>query len=201
MRDGMHAALTSAFFSSARNCGAAAALFLTSVALAGKSASTPGEASNSRQSQKPTHGGWQIECVVSGKGEATSLTTADAKLNYALPRGVTSFIIHLSAPEQQRCFTLVNENTAAKGNLSIAVSKEHLPADSPRWSTVNGSIRFRHKRLFTISLVGIEANYVKLTFQVESPDRTALRGFRSAHQTVCAVPEPLPPLFDQQLPD
>lgn len=120
---------------------------------------------------------------------------ADAKINYALPSGVTSFIIHLSALAQQRYFTLVNENTTAAGRLSIAVSKERLPAGSPKWSTVGRSIRFRHKRLFSVSLVGIEANYVKLTFKVERPDRTALRSFRFAYPTVSAGPGTLPPLF------
>jgi hypothetical protein len=191
----MHPASTSAFFSSARRCGATASLFLTSVSLAGNSPLTPGEPADSGHVQKPTNGGWQIECVASGREAATNLTMADAKINYALPRGVTSFIIHLSAPAQQRCFTLVNENTAAEGKLSIAVSKERLPAGSPKWSAVGRSIPFRHKRLFTVSLVGIEANYVKLTFQVESPDRTALRGFPFARQAVCAVSEPLPLLF------
>ena len=190
----MHSASTNAFFSSARRFVATASLFLTSVSLAGSTPLTP-EPADSSQNQRPTNGGWQIECVASGRREATNLTMADAKINYALPCGVTSFIIHLSAPEQQRCFTLVNENTAAEGKLSIAVSKKRLPAGSPKWSTVGRSIRFRHKRLFTVSLVGIEANYVKLTFQVESPDRTAARGFPFAHQAVCAVSERLPPLF------
>ena len=191
----MHPASTSAFLSSARRFGAAASLFLTSIALVGNSPLTPGKPTDSDQNQKPTNLGWQIECVASGKGEATNLTMADAKINYALSRGVTSFIIRLSAPAPPRCFTLVNENTAAEGKLSIAVSKERLPAASPKWSAVGRSIRFRHKRLFTVSLVGIEANYVKLTFQVEEPDRTALPSFRFARQTVCAGPGTLPPLF------
>ena len=191
----MHLATTSAFLSSARRFGAAASLLLTSVTLADNSPLTPGKPAESGQNQKPTNPDWQIECVASGRGAATNLTMADAKVNYALPRGMTSFIIQLSATAQQRCFTLVNENTAAEGKLSIAVSKERLPADSPKWNTVGRPIRFRHKRLFTVSLVGIEANYVKLTFQVERPDRTALRSFRFAYPTVCAVTGTLPPLF------
>src|SRR6266446_2029203 len=92
------------------------------------------------------------------------------KRSYALPRGATLFIIRLTGPAQNRSFTFVNENAAAEGELLIAVSSQSLMADSPKWSTVEGAIRFRHKRLFRVSLVGIEANYVRLIFRVEAPN-------------------------------
>ena len=63
----------------------------------------------------------------------------------------------------------VNENAAAEGQLLIAVSNQPLVADSPLWSAVEGAIRFRHKRLFTVSLVGVEAKYV----QADLPGRGA----------------------------
>jgi hypothetical protein len=91
------------------------------------------------------------------------------KTSCALPRGATSFIIRLTGRAQNRSFNFVNENAAAEEELLIAVSDQSLVADTPRWSTVKGTIRFRHKRLFTVSLVGIEANFLRLSFRVEAP--------------------------------
>jgi len=53
--------------------------------------------------------------------------------------------------------------------------------DSPLWSAVEGAIRFRHKRLFAVSLVGVEAKYVRLTFQVEVPDGDTKNDFSADH--------------------
>jgi hypothetical protein len=175
----MERASTCVFSISARKLCAAGSLFLTSIALAGQNAPLPEPAADLGQNLKPASG-WEIECVASGSTKATSLTMADAKINYALPRGVTTFIIRLAAPAAERCFTVVNGNAAAAGKLSIAVSSERLDAESPKWSTVGGAINFRHKRLFAVSLVGVAANYVKLTFQVDEPDRIARRDLRVA---------------------
>ncbi len=101
------------------------------------------------------------------------LTTADAPLNYALPRGTSSFVIRLANPEAKRCFTFVNENSVADGQLSIAVSDRQLAAESPLWSTVAGAISFRRKRRFALSLVGVDANYVRLTFNVGDTQKIA----------------------------
>ncbi len=99
----------------------------------------------------------------------------DAEIRYALPRGITSFIIHLAAPGQRRCFTLVNENMAAEGKLSIATSNVRLAANNPSWRVVDGAVPFRHKRLFALSLIGVEAKFVKLTFQVDNLEKTTRR--------------------------
>jgi hypothetical protein len=94
------------------------------------------------------------------------LTTSDAPFNYVLPPGTSSFVIRLANLEGKRCFTFVNENAATDGRLSIAVSDRQLAAESPLWSTVEGTIPFRQKRRFALSLVGVDANYVRLTFDV-----------------------------------
>jgi hypothetical protein len=131
-----------ALLQQARRLGAAGLFFLGSVALAGSDSAILGR----------------------------SLTINGMTTSYALPRGATSFIIRLPGLAKDRSFTFVNENAAAKGQLLIAVSNQPLVADSPLWSAVEGAIRFRHKRLFRLSLVGVEAKYVRLTFQVEVPD-------------------------------
>jgi hypothetical protein len=181
----METALTIALLSFAQRFCAAGSLLLVSVALAGNEAPLPSEAANSDRNLSPTNGGWKVKCVTPGKTEVTSLTMDGAKINYALPRGVTSFIIRLAVPAQQRCITFVNENAAAEGRLSIAVANERLAADNPRWSVVDGAIRFRHKRRFALSLDGIEAHYVKLTFEVDSLEGVATRDFGFAQRGGC----------------
>jgi hypothetical protein len=73
-------------------------------------------------------------------------------------------------------FTFVNENAAARGELKIAVSNYRLPASSSKWTEVEGVIPFARKRLFNLSLLGIEAKYVKLSFHVENEGRIAALG-------------------------
>ena len=96
-------------------------------------------------------------------------TVHGTKTTYALPCTSTSFVIRLHHRVQDGKLIFVNENAAANGELSIAVSNKLLAADSPHWSTVEGKIRFRNKRLVTLSLVGVEAKYVRVKFQVEGP--------------------------------
>jgi hypothetical protein len=170
----MDSASTNAFFAFLREFCATGSLFLTSFVFAGQNAPLPGQAAALGQNLKAANSS-RIECFASGSARTTSMTMADAKIKYTLPRGVTTFIIRLAAPAEKRCFTVVNGNAAAAGKLSIAVSNERLAAGSPKWSEVAGAINFRHKRLFALSLVGIAANYVKLTFQVDDPDRLAQR--------------------------
>lgn len=92
-------------------------------------------------------------------------------LTYALPAGTTSLIIRLMASAQDRNVTVVNRNVATDGKLSIAVSDRLLAAESSKWQPVGGTIPFRHKRLFRVSLVGVEAKFVRLKFQVEASSR------------------------------
>jgi len=137
----------------ARRLGAAGMFFLGSVLLAGNNSPLLGR----------------------------SLSINGIQTAYALPRGATSFVIRLPGPAKDRSLYFVNQNAAAQGQLLIAVSNQPLLADSPFWSAVEGAIRFRHKRLFAVSLVGVEAKYVRLTFQVEVPDRGTKNDFSAAH--------------------
>src|SRR4029077_16177797 len=70
----------------------------------------------------------------------------------------------------------VNENAAARGDLKIAVSNYRLPAKSAKWTEVEGVIPFARKRLFNLSLLGVEAKYVRLSFHVENEGRIAALG-------------------------
>ena len=98
-----------------------------------------------------------------------------AQINHHLRHGRWSFVVPVAVKDGQRSVTFVNKNIAAEGTLSIAVSNRLLSSDSPFWNDVEGTVSFRHKRLFAFSLVGIEANYVRLTFAVTDQERIAAR--------------------------
>lgn len=109
------------------------------------------------------------------KTEEVHLTKSDAKISCALSRGVTSFIICLASQRDPGTITVENENQSAEGKFTIAVANNRLEADDPNWSSVGDAIPFRHKRLFALSLVGIDMRYVRLTFVVDGPEMIAAR--------------------------
>lgn len=93
----------------------------------------------------------------------------DDSISCPLREGQTVFIIAFPKIALLDRLTFVNENAAACGELSIAVSNDRLAADSPSWTTVDGAIPFARKRLFNLSMIGVEAKYVKLSFCVRKP--------------------------------
>lgn len=104
------------------------------------------------------------------------LITDDPTLSYALGEGETTFIISFPRTSLVDRFTFVNENAAAAGDLTVAVSDYQLPATSSKWKPVSGSVAFTQKRLFDLSMVGVEARYVKLSFRAEKAGRIASLG-------------------------
>ena len=107
---------------------------------------------------------------------ATALIMDDDTLSCPLEKGHTTFIISLGATTLLDRFTFVNENGSAEGEFKIAVSNYQLPASSSKWVDVDGSVNFSGKRLFRLSMIGVEARYVKLTFRVEKSGRIAALG-------------------------
>lgn len=91
----------------------------------------------------------------------------DATMSCPLREGETTFVIALSKNSLRDRFTFVNENTSASGELKIAVSDSYLPANSPNWTEVDGIIPFSHKRLFNLSILGVETRFVRLSFHVD----------------------------------
>jgi hypothetical protein len=92
----------------------------------------------------------------------------DETVSCALHDGETTFIIALPGNGLCDRFTFLNENAAACGELRIAVSDSLLPADSSKWTEVDGIIPFAHKRLFNLSMLGVDTRFVRLSFRVES---------------------------------
>jgi len=92
-----------------------------------------------------------------------------------LREGETTFIIQLPKNSPRDRFTFLNENAAACGELRIAVSDSPLPADSPKWTEVEGIVPFAHKRLFKLSMLGVDTKFVRLSFKVERQRRDSAR--------------------------
>jgi hypothetical protein len=130
--------------------------------------------------------GAQIECItpdghvgpVSRLGAhdpaAIALIMDDDTVTCLLEEGDTNFVIKLPNRAVPDRFTFLNEN-AAQGELKIAVANQRLPANSSGWNEVEGVIPFAHKRLFGVSLLGVEAKFVRLSFHVEKKGRIAAR--------------------------
>src|SRR5437762_1989369 len=99
--------------------------------------------------------------------EKNILTLCTDTISCSLPEGDTTFIVSLVRSSPLDRFTFINENATARGELRIAVSNEKLSADSDKWTLVDGATSFNCKRLFSVSVLGVEAKYVRLTFHVE----------------------------------
>ena len=84
-----------------------------------------------------------------------------------LREGDTTIVVALPKNRGHDRLTFVNENAAACGEFKIAVSDSPLAANSPQWTEVDGIIPFSHKRLFNVSLLGVEIRFVRLTFHVD----------------------------------
>src|SRR6478672_943612 len=114
--------------------------------------------------------------VTAKNSTAAALLLDDDTLSYALPEGDTTVVISFPKASDLDRFTFVNENGAAAGEMSIAVSNYRLPVQSRRWNEVVASASFTGKRLFDVSLTGTEARYVKLSFHVSKGGPIAALG-------------------------
>jgi len=121
--------------------------------------------------------------TIKTQAENNVLTLDNDTVSCSLPEGDTTFIISLVRSSPLDRFTLINENVAARGELRIAVSNEKLSADSDKWTPVDGAVSFKRKRLFNVSMLGVEAKYVRLTFHVEHENEMAALG----RQDLCTV--------------
>ncbi len=146
------------------------------------------EATNAAKNLARMNCGAKIQCILpDGKSAAVAnadtaikgaaaLIMDDDTLSVPLQEGETTFIITLPTTSLVDRFSFVNENATARGNLKIAVSNHNLGAKSPKWVEVDGNIPFTNKRLFNVSMMGVEARYVKLSFNVEKGGRIAALG-------------------------
>ena len=140
-------------------------------------------ASHCCSAESPAKKSAQIE-YITPDGQFSSLTAAhpaphkptaafvdNDTVSCVLGEGETTFIIELSNNAPRDRFTFLNENAAACGELRIAVSDSPLPANSPKWTEVDGIVPFAHKRLFKLSMLGVDTKFVRLSFKVEGQRR------------------------------
>ena len=98
---------------------------------------------------------------------AAVLIMEDDSISCPLREGETTFVIALPRPGGIERLKFINENAAARGTLHLAVANESLPANSARWVAVDGDVAFQHKRRLDVSMLGVEAKFVRVTFAVE----------------------------------
>jgi hypothetical protein len=146
------------------------------------------EATNEAKNLAQMNCGAQIECIMpdgrlatigartAQNANPTALIMDDDTISCPLQGGDTTFVIALPKAALLDRFTFVNENAAAYGELKISVSNYRLPANSSKWTEVEGVIPFARKRLFNLSLLGVEAKYVRLSFHVEKEGQIAALG-------------------------
>jgi hypothetical protein len=120
--------------------------------------------------------GQDAPAALRSQAEKNILTLDNDTVSCSLPEGDTTFIISLVRSSPLDRFTVINENLAARGELRIAISNEKLSADSDKWTPVDGAVSFKRKRLFNVSMLGVEAKYIRLTFHVEHENDMAALG-------------------------
>lgn len=152
-------------------------------------ADEPAQSVNEAKNIARMNCGAEIECIApdgqyarvslhgkSGSGQAGVLIMDDDSISCPLKEGDTTFIIALPRSAALDRLTLRNENAAARGTLHLAVSNYKLHAQSGDWRPVEGAVAFAHKRQFNVSLLGVEARYLRLNFHVEREGQIAALG-------------------------
>jgi len=145
---------------------------------ADKSAKAGTKDSSIAPAERALTDGRVLEVISAGERgpESAAPIMEDDTLRCPLQEGETTFVIKVSSGSLLDRLTFVNENATAAGQLKISVSNDPLPAASPKWVDVNGNVAFKQKRRFNLSMVGVEARYVKLSFHVEKAERIAALG-------------------------
>ena len=115
----------------------------------------------------------RIMIVANKEAGPGALLLDDDTLNYPLPEGDTTLLLSFPRISALDRFTFVNENAAASGEVTVAVSNYRLPAKSSKWNRVNEGLSFTGKRLIDLSMLGTEARFVKLSFHVTKPGTIA----------------------------
>jgi hypothetical protein len=122
---------------------------------------------------------------------AAALIMEDDTVSCVLQEGETNFVVELPSARLLDRLTFLNENAMARGELKISVSNNRLKPDSAGWLEVEGVVPFSHKRLFGVSLIGIEARFVRLSFRVEKAGRIAAFATHAEVHPPAQTAEPL----------
>jgi hypothetical protein len=126
---------------------------------------------------------------------AAALIMEDDTVSCVLQEGETNFVVELPKARLLDRLTFLNENAMARGELKIAVSNNRLKSNSAEWLEVEGVVPFSHKRLFGVSLIGIEAKFVRLSFRVEKAGRVAAFANSPQNATATEIATPIRDAF------
>ena len=125
---------------------------------------------------------------------AAALIMEDDTVSCVLQEGETNFVVELPKARLLDRLTFLNENARARGELKIAISNSKLKPESAGWHEVEGVVPFSHKRLFGVSLIGIEAKFVRLSFRVEKAGH--IEAFVNESQSQAQAPPAMAPITD-----
>ena len=100
---------------------------------------------------------------------SNALLRDDDPLGYALTPGSTDVIISLPKIEVLNRFDFVN--LTAQGKVAVAISSSKLPAESPRWRSVQKMDFSGDNGVVTCDLGSVEAKYVRVSFEVPAEGR------------------------------
>ena len=97
---------------------------------------------------------------------AEQLILEDQTLNCTLPQGENTFVLTLPRISLLDRFSFINEQAAVAGKVEISVSDYRLAPNDSRWQTTDGSFDFSGRRFVNLSLTGIEAKYIRISFSI-----------------------------------
>lgn len=122
-----------------------------------------------------TSDGYLTPVLVSNDASDTpsALLLDDNTLSCPLPHGDTVFIIALPRIALLDRFSFIIEEGMAGGDIELAVSNYRLAPNDSRWVQAEGKPQVDDARFFSLSLVGTEAKYVRITFHVQKEGRIA----------------------------
>jgi hypothetical protein len=100
---------------------------------------------------------------------SNALLRDDDPLGYELPQGSTTLVVSLPKIEVLNRFNFLN--LTAQGKVAVAISSSKLPAESPRWRSVQTLDFSGDNGVITCDLGSVEAKYVRISFAVPSDGR------------------------------
>jgi hypothetical protein len=176
-------------FTAPRQTGVAIAVVAISLfsfghLLAEEPAETTGTANQAKNLARLNCGA-HIDRILPGGGVVTVPIASDADDNPAalvlddntlscpLPVGENTFIVTLPRTSVLERFAFINQNAIGQGDFELAVSNYRLGSNDPKWVTVQAPMRFGGQRLLNVSIPGVEAKYVRLSFHVRKEGRLA----------------------------
>jgi hypothetical protein len=120
--------------------------------------------------------GGRIDTFAGGSQNAadpSALLLDDNTLSCALSVGDNVFVVTLPHISMLQRFSFINRNAAAEGEFEVAVSNYRLGSTDSAWAGVQKATTFSKERLINLSMPGVEARYVRLTFHVRKEGQLA----------------------------